>query len=163
MHSGFAIRRVSTSPLGRYRHGIITGMISDQDIEKLKEVFPTLEVTDRLEQKIDNLEGRFDGLETRFDGLETRFDGLEVRFDGLETRFDGLEVRFDGLEEQVGDLRVEVGELHDKFDSMESKIDGLVGLVHASLEEHGAGAAHLVRHDHQIAELAAHVGVTLSS
>jgi predicted nucleic acid-binding Zn-ribbon protein len=103
-------------------------MISDQDIEKLKEVFPTKDVTERLEKKVDH-----------------------------------LETRLDGIEEQVGDLRVEVGELHDKFDSMESKIDGLVGLVHASLEEHGAGAAHLARHDHQIAELAAHVGVTLSS
>ncbi len=70
--------------------------------------------------------------------------------------------------EAVADLSLEVGELHDKIDaldvkmdSIESKIDGLAGMIHASLEEHGAGAAHLSRHDRQINTLATNAGVTL--
>lgn len=41
VHGGFAIRRVSTSPLSQYPHAIIFAMITDQDILKLKKVFAT--------------------------------------------------------------------------------------------------------------------------
>jgi|GEM_PF-1599137 len=102
-------------------------MISDQDITKLKETFPTKE------------------------------------------DFSELSVKVDGIQEELGDLKVEVGELHDKFDtlsnkfdSMESKIDGMVGLLEASLQEHGAGAVHLARHDRHITALATHASVSLA-
>lgn len=73
---------------------------------------------------------------------------------------DKLKTIFTTKEDFAG-LKLEVGALHDKVDSIESKIDGLAGLIHASLEEHGAGAVHLARHDRHIAFLAQHAEVIL--
>lgn len=70
--------------------------------------------------------------------------------------------------EDLADLKLEVGELHDqvsgieeKLDSVESKIDGLTGLIHASLEEHAAGAVAIARHTRQIRALAHHTNAVL--
>ncbi len=111
-------------------------MISDQDLMKLKETFATKDDLTAYATQ----------------------DSLNV-----------LAEKVDGIQEELGDLKVEVGELHDKFDtlsnkfdSMESKIDGMVGLLEASLQEHGAGAVHLARHDRQISSLATHVGAALA-
>lgn len=82
--------------------------------------------------------------------------------------FSHLSEKVDGIQERLGDLSVEVGEIKDRLDSVEAKIDsidtkfdGMIGLLEASMQEHGAGAVHLARHDRQIAALATAARTTL--
>ena len=107
-------------------------MITDQDIQKLEATFATKgELKEYAKQ-----------------------DSLNL-----------LSEKVDGLHEQVGDFRVEFAELRgnmdSRFDTLESKFDGMLGLLLASMEEHGAGAVHLARHDRHIGALATVTGVTL--
>ena len=142
-NKSFADSRVTTSPLGHFiEYGIISFMISEQDIEKLKEVFPTKDEFTALSKKVESHDKRFDTLETKLDTLETRFDGLQ---------------------EQVGDLKVDMGEMNDKMDSLLEKIDGFVGSVHSLETENGAGAVILARHTNQIETIAKHVGLRLAN
>jgi chromosome segregation ATPase len=112
-------------------------MILDQDIEKLKKAFATKE------------------------DLKIYATKEDLKTYATQDSLNRLEQKVDGIQEELGDLKIEVGELHDKIDSIDNKIDGLAGLIHASLEEHGAGAVHLARHDRQIKALAQGAGMLL--
>lgn len=74
---------------------------------------------------------------------------------------DRLTDTVDGIQEQVGDIKVELGEIRETLDSLDVKFDGMIGLLEASMQEHGAGAAHLARHDRQIGALAAATSTNL--
>lgn len=119
------------------------GMITDQDVEKLKGTFATKEDLGALEERLT-------------EKFVTKVEHRE------------LVVRVDGIQEQLGDLKVEVGELHDKFDSlsgklevMDTKFDAMLDLLTGNMQENVMGAAHFARHDRQIGALATHAGVSL--
>jgi methyl-accepting chemotaxis protein len=122
-------------------------MITDQDVEKLKETFATKEDFGRLEKRLGKTFATKD-------------------------EFGQLVEKVDGIQDQLGDLKVEVGEIHDRIDSLEEnltgkigsldvKFDAMLGLLTGSMQEHGAGAVHLARHDRQIGALAIATGVPL--
>lgn len=101
-------------------------MITDADVTKLKKTFVT----------------------------KTEFTVLTNKVDVLSNRVDTLTDRVEGITEKVGDLSVEVGEIHDKLDGLDVKFDAMLDLLSDSKQEHVMGAAHLMRHDRQIAALA---------
>jgi uncharacterized coiled-coil protein SlyX len=136
VHRGFAIRSVSTSPLGRTSMLSCFLMITDQDITKLKEVFATK----------DDLKG---------------FATKEALC-ALDARVERLEMKVDGITEEVGDLKVGMGELNDKMDEMHSKMDRFLGNMDALQQDGAAGAVIFARHSRQIKSLAVHTGATLS-
>ena len=67
--------------------------------------------------------------------------------------------------EELGDFRVEVAERLESVETdvkyIRNTLDGIAGAIQAQQAENGAGAAHLKRHDRQIAALAEHAGVSL--
>ncbi|MBU6321592.1 hypothetical protein KGO04_03600 [Patescibacteria group bacterium] len=74
---------------------------------------------------------------------------------------DDLKTTVDGLVEKVGDLSTEVAELTEKVDAVDVKLDKITGMLQDHRQEDAAGAAHLARHDRQIAALAAHTGALI--
>lgn len=131
---------------GRWYHD---QMITDADVTKLKKTFVT-------KADIATLKKTF-ATKKEMVQFEERLNKTFV----TKTEFNGLVVRVDGITEKVGDLSVEVGELHEKFDSLDVKFDAMLGLLTDSMQEHGAGAVHLARHDRQIGALATATGVSL--
>ncbi len=117
-------------------------MITNADIEKLKDTFATK-----------------DDLRNELKKYPTK-DYIKREFKKYATKVD--------LKEAIADVKVELGEVHEEIGAMamvigrmENKLDGIVGGMHDLWTENGAGSAHLVRHDRQIATLARATGVAL--
>ena len=62
-NSGFAIRRVSTSPSGRLEQWYHTFMITDSDITKLKKAFATKDALADLSLEVGELHDKFDKMD----------------------------------------------------------------------------------------------------
>lgn len=88
VHGGFAIRRVSTSPLSRYPDGIIFLMITDKDVEKLKKTFATREDFADLRIEVGDLKDEVNELRVKmyegFDSLHTKMDRFLGKVEGIE-------------------------------------------------------------------------------
>lgn len=96
-------------------------MLTPQDIQLLKEHFPTKEDFARLEYKIDDLQARMTLLEQRMDQLEARMAHLEKRMDRLELRMEKLEDKMDELTQDLKGFKIKT---EKRFDTLTDKVDG---------------------------------------
>ncbi len=127
-------------------------MFSDQDITKLKEIFPTKKEFGELSDIVAKTNQKVDSLDSKVTTLESKVDTLESKVDILDTKVNNIQ-------EQVGNLSVDMGDLNDKMDSLHVKMDGFVGSVRTLQSENGAGAAMFARQGRQLQALARHLGV----
>lgn len=108
-------------------------MITDQDVEKLKETFVTKKEHASLVEKVDR--------------IDTELKDLTVEVRVIGKRMDVLEDKFDVMD--------------GKLDLVLTSLDVLTGNYQDSLDEHRAGAQVLARHERQIGALARATGTSL--
>jgi predicted nuclease with TOPRIM domain len=119
---------------------MIAPMITDADVVKLKKTFATKEDFGHLRREFGTVKkdlGKLNG------------ETVTIK-DGLGD-----------LRLEVGELKDEVGEIHGTINRIEVTLDKMAGAIQDLRTENGAGAAHLARHDRQIAALAALGGTKL--
>lgn len=133
-------------------------MITDGDVEKLKETFATKKDHNALSTKVDDLTVKVDGLQEQVGGLTVKVDSLETRIDALETR---VEVGFNRMEKRMDSLEGDVKDIKQTMNHMSNVLDFVAGAYQDSLDEHRAGSVILARHDRQIGVLAKAAGVAL--
>ncbi len=123
-------------------------MITDVDIEKLKGTFATKDDIKVFATKDD------------LKAFATK-DDLKAFATKDDLKAFATKEDLADLAVEVGEIKEELGEVKDVVKRIEVTLDGIAGAIGDLRTENSMGAAHLERHDRQIAALASHAGITL--
>jgi hypothetical protein len=143
-------------------------MITDADVEKLKDTFATKDDLKAFATKDDlkafATKDDLKAFATKDDlkAFATK-DDLKAfaTKDDLKASATKDDLKAFASKEDLADLKLEVGDIKDTVNRIEVTLDTVAGAIHDLRLENTMGNAHLERHDRQIAALASHTGAVL--
>jgi chromosome segregation ATPase len=86
-------------------------MITDKDIQKLKNVFLTREdgvTKSEFHKEINKLETRLDNVDIRLDKVETRLDNMEIKLDKFQDKLSEVGSLMRRILKELTDMRTEL-------------------------------------------------------